>query len=115
LQAQAGVDLPFVVDRTALALRGGKVFVDWSQNDPMESTVAPYSLRATRTPAVSTPVTWAEVQHALATGSPAGLVAGPDEALRRLERHGDLFHRLARRSPPRRRRSRRGGPASAVL
>lgn len=29
-----------VPDRASRALRGGKVFVDWSQNDRMKSTVA---------------------------------------------------------------------------
>ena len=36
--------------------RGGRVFVDWSQNDRHKTTVCAYSLRATDTPGVSTPV-----------------------------------------------------------
>jgi bifunctional non-homologous end joining protein LigD len=50
-----------VVSRMAKNLRGGKVFVDWSQNNPAKTTVAPYSLRARPTPTVSTPLTWDEV------------------------------------------------------
>ncbi|HEX3589098.1 MAG TPA: non-homologous end-joining DNA ligase [Pseudonocardiaceae bacterium] len=42
--------------------RTGKVFVDWDQNRPAKTTVAPYSLRARDLPTVSTPVTWDEVR-----------------------------------------------------
>ena len=45
-------------------LRGGKVFVDWSQNNAAKTTVAPYALRARPQPWVSTPVTWDEVAAA---------------------------------------------------
>jgi bifunctional non-homologous end joining protein LigD len=80
-----------VVERSPRALRTGKVFVDWSQNDRMKSTVAPYSLRAAPRPTVSTPVTWAEVEDAVARGDARALVPGPAEALQRLARHGDLM------------------------
>ena len=50
-----------VVSRMAKNLRGGKVFVDWSQNNAAKTTVAPYALRARPQPWVSTPVTWDEV------------------------------------------------------
>lgn len=79
-----------VVDRMPIALRRGRVFVDWSQNDPGKSTVAPYSLRAGARPTVAMPVTWEEVEGAVAAGDPAGLVFGPEDALRRVEEHGDL-------------------------
>jgi bifunctional non-homologous end joining protein LigD len=69
--------------------RAGKVFVDWLQNDPMRSTVAPYSLRATPSPNVSTPVTWEEVEACAARETP--LAFGPDEVLERLEGLGELF------------------------
>ena len=71
--------------------RPGRVLVDWLQNDPTRSTVAPYSLRATRQPHVSLPVTWEEVEHALRVRRPQLLTAGPDAALARLDRLGDLF------------------------
>src|SRR6058998_2055187 len=55
----------FVISRMARALRGGKVFVDWSQNDEHKTTVNVYSLRAKDQPTVSTPVTWDEVERCL--------------------------------------------------
>jgi bifunctional non-homologous end joining protein LigD len=74
-----------VVSRMTKSLREGKVFVDWSQNNPAKTTVAPYSLRARDAPTVSTPLTWAEVE---AGGSPRFT---SDEVLARVEEHGDLF------------------------
>jgi bifunctional non-homologous end joining protein LigD len=50
-----------VVSRMTKSLRPGKVLVDWSQNNPAKTTVAPFSLRARPTPTVSTPVSWDEV------------------------------------------------------
>jgi bifunctional non-homologous end joining protein LigD len=74
-----------IVSRMTKSLRGGKVFVDWSQNNPAKTTVAPYSLRARDEPTVSTPLTWNEVQ---AGGSPRFTA---DEVLARIDEHGDLF------------------------
>ncbi|MGH3429323.1 MAG: non-homologous end-joining DNA ligase, partial [Mycobacteriales bacterium] len=51
-----------VVSQMKRALRANKVFIDWSQNNPAKTTVAPYSLRARDTATASTPVTWAEVE-----------------------------------------------------
>ena len=42
-------------------LRPGKVLIDWSQNNPAKTTVAPYSLRARAGATVSTPIGWDEV------------------------------------------------------
>ncbi|MDQ3113632.1 MAG: non-homologous end-joining DNA ligase, partial [Actinomycetota bacterium] len=50
-----------VVSRMTKSQRVGKVLIDWSQNNPAKTTVAPYSLRARPHPTVSTPVTWDEV------------------------------------------------------
>ncbi len=47
------------------ALRKGKIFVDWSQNDDHKTTVCVYSLRAREHPTVSTPVKWAELEAVL--------------------------------------------------
>jgi bifunctional non-homologous end joining protein LigD len=69
--------------------RKGKVFVDWSQNDEKKTTVAVYSLRAKERPAVSTPVTWKEVEAAAAKRRPLSFDSG--EVLRRVEKSGDLF------------------------
>jgi bifunctional non-homologous end joining protein LigD len=85
LAEELALRLPALVATRQTRSRAGTVLVDWLQNDPMRSTVAPYSLRATRWPQVSTPVSWAEVE----SGRP--LVFGPREVLERLERVGDLF------------------------
>jgi bifunctional non-homologous end joining protein LigD len=74
-----------IVSRMSKSLRGGKVFVDWSQNNPAKTTVAPYSLRARPHPTVSTPLTWDEV----AAGGTLSFSA-PD-VLERVAEHGDLF------------------------
>lgn len=71
------------------ALRPGKVFVDWSQNNRAKTTVAVYSLRARERPTVSTPVTWDEVADC-AAGGPALQFEAAD-VLARVEIHGDLF------------------------
>ena len=42
--------------------RGGKVFLDWSQNSGSKTTIAPYSLRGRERPTVAAPVSWQEVQ-----------------------------------------------------
>jgi len=74
-----------VVSRMTKSLRAGKVLVDWSQNSPAKTTVAPYSLRARAEPTVSTPVTWGEV----ASGGVLRFTAA--QVLERVGAHGDLF------------------------
>jgi bifunctional non-homologous end joining protein LigD len=69
----------------AKELRPRKIFVDWSQNNPAKTTVAPYSLRAKSRPTVSTPLTWDEVE----AGGQIAFTA--DEVLDRVEEYGDLF------------------------
>ncbi len=73
-----------VVAKMAKPLRHGKVFLDWSQNNPAKTTVCVYSLRATSVPSVSTPVTWDEV----AGNRPLTFTA--TDVLDRVERDGDL-------------------------
>jgi bifunctional non-homologous end joining protein LigD len=77
-----------VVSRMAKELRGGKVFVDWSQNNGAKTTVAPYSLRARPLPTVSAPLTWDEVE---ACRTPQDLVFTAEDVLGRVEEHGDLL------------------------
>ncbi len=77
-----------VVARMAKNLRPRKVFIDWSQNNPYKTTVAPYSLRGRSSPTVSTPVTWDEVA---ACRHPNDLVFTADDVLDRVEEHGDLL------------------------
>ncbi len=50
-----------VVSRMAKALRPGKVFIDWSQNNGSKTTIAPYSLRGRDRPMVAAPRTWEEL------------------------------------------------------
>lgn len=76
-----------VVHRMAKNLRGGKVLLDWSQNNAAKTTVAPYSLRARPRPTVSTPVTWPEVE---ACRRPGDLVFESADVLGRVESEGDL-------------------------
>jgi bifunctional non-homologous end joining protein LigD len=73
------------------SLRGGKVLVDWSQNDDHKTTICVYSLRAKERPTVSTPVTWEEVARCLQKKNPALLVFETNAVLKRVEKHGDLF------------------------
>ncbi|WP_445256784.1 non-homologous end-joining DNA ligase [Nocardioides aurantiacus] len=79
-----------VVSQMTKARRGGKVFLDWSQNTGSKTTIAPYSLRGRETPTVAAPRTWEEVEAG------AEDVLGLehlrlDEVLARVEELGDLF------------------------
>ena len=80
-----------VVSSMKKELRGGKVFVDWSQNDDHKTTACVYSLRARERPTVSTPLAWEEVEDAFGADEPDRLVFESDEVLERVEQHGDLF------------------------
>jgi len=80
-----------VVSRMEKRLRGGKVFVDWSQNDRHKTTVCVYSLRAKEQPTVSTPVDWDEVKAALKKNDALRLSFLSDQVLERVEKLGDLF------------------------
>jgi bifunctional non-homologous end joining protein LigD len=80
-----------VVSKMQKNLRAGKVFVDWSQNDDHKTTVSVYSLRAKEHPAVSTPVTWAEVAAAVKKKNAKALAFEVPDALKRVKKLGDLF------------------------
>jgi len=80
-----------VVSRMTKARRGGKVLIDWSQNDRRKTTVCAYSLRAGERPTVSTPVEWEEVSAALSSDDPADLVFEAPHVLTRVAERGDLF------------------------
>jgi bifunctional non-homologous end joining protein LigD len=84
-----------VVSRMSKDLRPGKVFIDWSQNHPMKTTIAAYSLRAREAPTASTPVTWEEVAKCEKRGDPDLLRFEATDVLDRVERMGDLFAPLA--------------------
>jgi bifunctional non-homologous end joining protein LigD len=83
-----------VVSRMTKRLRGGKVLVDWSQNDDHKTTVTVYSVRARERPTVSTPVSWEEVQACRDAGDPEILTFDTGDALERVARDGDLFAML---------------------
>ena len=92
-----------IVSDMKKALRVGKVFVDWSQNDDHKTTVCVYSLRARQRPAVSTPLTWKVVEQCWAKKDANLLVFEPDQVLKRVERMGDLFEpvlTLKQKLPP---------------
>ena len=77
-----------VVSRMTKTLRPGKVLVDWSQNNPAKTTIAPYSLRGREIPTVSAPITWDEVGSC---ADPADLMFTPSDVLSRVADDGDLF------------------------
>lgn len=81
-----------VVAKMAKNLRDGKVFIDWSQNSEHKTTVCIYSLRAKHEePFVSFPLDWDQLEKALKEGDLEAFLIRPEEALKRLEREGDLF------------------------
>ena len=80
-----------VTSNMSKAVRKGKVFVDWSQNDEHKTTICVYSLRAKEEPTVSTPVTWSEVENCLKKKRAELLRFRSDQTLARVEKQGDLF------------------------
>jgi bifunctional non-homologous end joining protein LigD len=78
------------------ARREGRVFIDWSQNNPAKTTITPYSLRGRDEPTVATPVTWDEVRGCR---RPAQLMFTADDVLDRTADFGDLFAPVERRAP----------------
>jgi bifunctional non-homologous end joining protein LigD len=68
----------------AKAVRPGRIFVDWSQNNTAKTTVCVYSLRARPEPRVSTPVGWDEVESGQALSFTSA------EVLDRVKEYGDL-------------------------
>ncbi len=80
-----------VVHMMEKARRGGKVFIDWSQNDEHKTTINVYSLRARPRPTVSTPLMWEEVAGCWKAKDAALLVFEAEDVLERVSRSGDLF------------------------
>jgi bifunctional non-homologous end joining protein LigD len=74
-----------VVSDMKKAIRGGKVLVDWSQNNGSKTTIAPYSLRGRAHPMVAAPRTWAELED------PDLRHLTYEEVLERVARDGDLL------------------------
>jgi len=80
-----------VTDRREASSRPRRVLVDWIPNSPRALTVAPYSLRATDAPLVSTPVGWDEVEAAASRDPGADLRFDPGRVVERARDMGDLF------------------------
>jgi bifunctional non-homologous end joining protein LigD len=80
-----------VLTEMTKALRGGKVFIDWSQNARHKTTIGVYSMRAFERPTCSTPITWDELENAHAGGDPEALRFDINAVLARVDEHGDLF------------------------
>ena len=92
-----------VTSNMSKAVRKGKVFVDWSQNDEHKTTICVYSLRAKEEPTVSSPVTWNEVENCLKKKNAELLKFRSDQVLARMEKLGDLFEPVEnlKQKPPR--------------
>lgn len=86
-----------IVSKMSKALRKGKVFIDWSQNDEHKTTVCAYSLRAKDQPSASTPLKWEEVEATTRSRSKQPLYFSPADVLKRVERHGDLFAQVLKK------------------
>lgn len=80
-----------ITSNMSKAVRGGKVFIDWSQNDQHKTTASVYSLRAREEPTVSTPVTWDELKTAAKKKDASKLVFQTEDVLKRVKKLGDLF------------------------
>ncbi len=99
-------ELPdLVVSSMKKSLRGGKVLVDWSQNNANKTTIAPYSLRGRLEPYVAVPRTWRELNDDLQHLT-------MDEVLQRMKRRKDPMADLA--GPSRRATSSRPTGRSAT-
>ena len=87
-------ELPdLVVSSMKKSSRGGKVLVDWSQNNGNKTTIAPYSLRGTIEPRVAVPRTWREL------GDPDLHHLTMDEVVTRMKRRKDPMADLAASAP----------------
>ena len=79
-----------MISQMTKARRGGKVFLDWSQNTGSKTTISPYSLRGRERPTVAAPRTWDEVE----AGAEDPLALEHlrfEEVLERVQDEGDLF------------------------
>jgi bifunctional non-homologous end joining protein LigD len=82
-----------LVSKMTKSLRGGKVLLDWSQNNPAKTTICPYSLRGREQPWAAAPRSWDELES-------GGLrqLSGT-EVLERVAELGDLAAGLLERGP----------------
>lgn len=82
-----------VLSSMAKQARGGKVFLDWSQNVAAKTTICPYSLRAKKdSPYAAAPRTWEEIEEG--AEDPIALdQLTPREVIERLDSLGDILKR----------------------
>ncbi|GAB48580.1 non-homologous end-joining DNA ligase [Mobilicoccus pelagius] len=80
-----------VLSSMARQARGGKIFLDWSQNVAAKTTICPYSLRGKRdSPFAAAPRTWEEIEKG--AEDPIALEQlTPREVISRLDSLGDLL------------------------
>ncbi len=74
-----------VVSDMKKSLRGGKVLLDWSQNNRNKTTITPYSLRGKTHPMVAAPRTWEELDD------PDLAHLDFEQVIARIQEHGDLL------------------------
>jgi bifunctional non-homologous end joining protein LigD len=85
---QLARDHPALVTATMTkSRRGGRVFLDWSQNNAAKTTITPYSLRGRERPTVAAPVRWDEVEAGAADPLAIGQLRF-DEVIARVEAEG---------------------------
>lgn len=82
-----------VVSRMTKSLRPGRVLLDWSQNHPAKTTIAPYSLRGVEGAFAAAPRQWSELDGGTLTQLDQRAVAA------RYSKDGDLLAALAAGGP----------------
>ncbi len=83
-----------VTAKMAKKERTAKVFINWSQNDSKKTMICVYSLRAREKPFVSFPLEWRKLESLAGLGDPERLQVMHSEAVRRVEKMGDLFREV---------------------
>jgi bifunctional non-homologous end joining protein LigD len=83
-----------VTARIAKKERDSKVFINWSQNSASKTMICVYALRAREKPIVSFPLEWRDLEDPSWHDSPERLQVTHSEALKRVERKGDLFREM---------------------
>jgi bifunctional non-homologous end joining protein LigD len=69
------------------AERGGRARLDYTQNSPIKTLVAPYAVRPVASAAVSAPITWEELDDPTLRPDRWDV----ESIIGRVERHGDIF------------------------
>jgi bifunctional non-homologous end joining protein LigD len=83
-----------VTAKMAKQFRKTMVFINWSQNDASKTMICVYSLRALKKPFISFPLEWRDLEGLAELGDPDRLQVMHSEALRRVEKEGNLFQEV---------------------